>query len=129
VDSLMRLFPDERARVAALFPLRGEHLRLAALPDGSCSFLGIAGCVLRWEVRPYSCRLFPFWVSAGAVTVRAGMGCLAYAEGRTPEGMLPLLVMNHAMARELHGRMRLAWGMSPGGEVSGLMTAEMEDYA
>lgn len=114
LDNLMRLFPRDRAHLDRLFPPHGEHLRLATRPDGSCSFLGSAGCALPREARPYYCRLFPFWVSAGAVTAFEAKGCLAFAEGRTVNGMLSSLSMSRVMVLELHGRMRMAWGMAPG---------------
>lgn len=114
LDNLMRLFPRDRAHLAKLFPLHGEHLRLATRSDGSCAFLGSTGCLLPREARPYYCRLFPFWVSAGAVTAFEAKGCLVFAEGRTVHGMLPTLSMSRAMVLELHGRMRMAWGMAPG---------------
>lgn len=114
LSNMVRLFPRERVRLAALFPPHGEHLRLATLPDGRCAFLGQKGCILPREARPYYCRLFPFWVSAGAVTAFDASGCLACSEGGTAEGMLGLFKMSRSMVRELHGRMRMAWGLAPG---------------
>ena len=131
LDNLMRLFPRDRAHLDRLFPAHGEHLRLATHPDGRCTFLGPAGCVLAREARPYYCRLFPFWVSAGAVTAFEARECLACAEGRTVQVMLPLLVMSSAVILELHGRMRMAWGMAPilGGVEPGLKPAKVENDA
>ena len=114
LDNLMRLFPRDRKHLVAVFPPHGEHLRLATHPDGRCSFLGASGCSLPREARPYYCRLFPFWVSAGAVTAFEAKGCLACSEGRTIQGILPLIEMSRALVLELHGRMRMAWGMAPG---------------
>lgn len=114
LTNIMRLFPRDRAALAAVFPPHGEHLRLATLPSGECAFLGQKGCILPREARPYYCRLFPFWVSAGAVTAFDAKGCLACDEGRAVSGMLPLLGMTRSMVRELHGRMRMAWGLAPG---------------
>ncbi|WP_423747885.1 zinc/iron-chelating domain-containing protein [Fundidesulfovibrio terrae] len=116
LDNLLRLFPRDKAHLATVFPHHGEHLRLATLPDGSCTFLGPTGCVLTREARPYYCRLFPFWVSAGAVAAFDVKTCLACHEGRTVMKMLPLLETTRAVVLELHGRMRMAWGMAPSDE-------------
>lgn len=113
VDNLLRLFPRDRGHMSALFPPHGEHLRLATHPDGRCTFLGSMGCTLSREVRPYYCRLFPFWVSAGAVTAFEAKDCLAFQEGRFVSGMLPLFALKRSAVRELHGRMRMAWGLPP----------------
>jgi Fe-S-cluster containining protein len=131
LDNLMRLFPNDRAHLVRLFPGHGEHLRLATHPDGRCTFLGPAGCALAREIRPYYCRLFPFWVSAGAVTAFEPRQCLASAEGRTAGKMLALLAMNRSLVLELHGRMRMAWGMAPGriGEEPGRTPAKVENNA
>jgi len=110
---MMRLFPRDRAHVASAFPAHGRHLRLATRADGACSFLGAEGCILPREVRPYYCRLFPFWVSAGAVAAFDASGCLACTRSRGVRELLGQLGMSHAMVLDLHGRMRLAWGMSP----------------
>jgi hypothetical protein len=110
---MSRLFPKDRAMLGKAFPQGGGHLRLATSKDGRCTFLSQTGCVLPWEARPYYCRLFPLWVSASAVTAFVAKGCLAGAEGRTVAGMLGLLGMDPAQVRELHGRMRLAWGFIP----------------
>jgi len=114
LDSMIRLFPGSRTLVTGRFPPRGEHLRLATHPDGRCSFLGPRGCILPREARPYYCRLFPFWVTAGAVTAFDARGCLARDTGKSVAGMLSLFGLTRAMVRQLHGRMLLAWGLAPG---------------
>lgn len=128
LDNLLRLFPADRAALAGRFPPHGDHLRLATLADGACVFLGQEGCLLPREARPYYCRLFPFWISAGAVTAFVAKGCLACSEGRTVADMLELLEMNPGKVRELHGRMRLAWGLVPGGP-QGPFVAKVENDA
>ena len=114
LDNLLRLFPRDRTHIISLFPSHGEHLRMATKSGGRCAFLGASGCALPREARPYYCRLFPFWVSAGAVTAFEAKECLGFVEGRTVQGMLHLLGMSRALVLELHGRMRMAWGMIPG---------------
>ncbi len=111
---MARLFPADRKLLPGIFPPHGQHLRLATRPDGACTFLGASGCALPREARPYYCRLFPFWVSAGAVTAFDAPGCLVRNQGRTVRDMLPLLGMTRGMVLKLHGCMRLAWGLIPG---------------
>lgn len=111
--NLYHLFPRERQRLAALFPETGRHLRLAVTPAGRCVFLRASGCCLPRQVRPYYCRLFPFWVSGGRLTAFAAAGCLVHSQGRNMAAMLALVGTSEARARELHGRLRLAWGLPP----------------
>ncbi len=113
LDNLVRLFPKEREAVCALFPSHGFHLRLSTNPDGECLFLTSAGCALPNEVRPYYCRLFPFWTVGGRLTAFASNGCLAHREGRAVPGMLDLLETTSKKMRDLHCRLRMAWGLPP----------------
>ena len=111
--NLRRLFPRERKAVEAFFPEGGRHLRLSVDGSGRCVFLRSDGCCLPRPVRPYYCRLFPFWVAGGRVTAFAAAGCLVHRQGRGVAGMLVLLDSTEAQACELHGRLRLAWGFPP----------------
>lgn len=113
VANLARLFPRERAILARLFPREGQHLRLSVDTAGNCVFLRADGCCLPRAVRPYYCRLFPFWLSGGAVSAFAAPGCLVHRQGRTVPRMLALLDSTEADVRDLHGRLRLAWGLPP----------------
>ena len=111
--NLRHLFPREAKVLEALFPASGRHLRLAVDGVGRCVFLRAAGCCLPRQVRPYYCRLFPFWVSGGRLTAFAAAGCLVHSRGRSVAAMLALVGTSEARARELHGRLRLAWGFPP----------------
>lgn len=113
VASMRRLFPREGRRVEALFPETGRHLRLSVTPEGRCVFLRADGCRLPRAARPYYCRLFPFWMTDGRVTAFAAAGCLVHRQGRTVAGMLRLLEATEGQVRDLHGRLRLAWGLPP----------------
>ena len=108
-----RLFPRDRKILSTIFPPGGDHLRLAVDPKGNCVFLRADGCRLPRDARPYYCRLFPFWLSGGTVTAFAATGCLVHREGRAVSRMLALLAYGEAGVRELHGRLRLAWGLPP----------------
>lgn len=113
VTNLHRLFPRERRVVDALFPAAGTHLRLSTDVRGRCRFLTGTGCALPNEVRPYYCRLFPFWVVSGKLAVFAPGGCLACREGRSVAGMLESLHVRAEFLLDLHCRLRLAWGFPP----------------
>lgn len=113
VDGLIRLFPEERREVRALFPAGREHLRLAVDGSGACRFLGPQGCLVPREARPYYCRLFPFWMNAGALTVFEAPQCLAQKEHPRPGELLRVLGVSTATVRTLYGNLRLAWGLPP----------------
>ena len=113
VDNIKRLFPGERDLVEQLFPWHKHHLRLATDPEGGCVFLGLGGCVLPREARPYYCRVFPFWIYGDRLTFFTPAKCLAVKEGRSPAGIRKILGTSEAEVRDLHGRLRLAWGLPP----------------
>ena len=69
LDNIIRLFPTEKELVQEIFPERKEHFRLATDREGRCKLLGPEGCLLPVESRPYYCRIFPFWVHGGRLTV------------------------------------------------------------
>jgi Fe-S-cluster containining protein len=113
VDGMKRLFPGESAAVEALFPLHGEHLRLAVDRRGDCAFLGAEGCRLPREVRPWYCRLFPLWMRGERITLFTPDHCVAVREGRTLANVLAAVHLTEKDVRLLFGRMRLAWGLPP----------------
>ena len=110
---LYGLFPRERRHVDVLFPDGQAHARLSCDPLGRCVFLRNSGCLLPRQVRPYYCRLFPFWVVETRVTAPAFAGCLAQREGEDLADLLTLLDCTATTALDLHGRLRLAWGFPP----------------
>lgn len=113
VANLVRLFPRDRDSLVRLFPEGGRHLRLSVDRSGNCVFLRADGCCLPRPVRPYYCRLFPFWLAGTRVTAFAAPGCQVHRQGRTVARMLALLDFSEAEVRDLHGRLRLAWGLPP----------------
>lgn len=112
VHHLDRLFPGEEELVRALFPPRRHHFRLATSPGGRCALLGEKGCVLPVEARPYYCRLFPVWLSGDKLFVLAGQ-CLAVKEATGTARLLESVNLSRPAARDLHARLRLAWGLPP----------------
>ncbi|WP_035251753.1 YkgJ family cysteine cluster protein [Desulfocurvus vexinensis] len=113
VANMKALFPGEEELVARLFPERGFHMRLAVDGRGRCRLLGPRGCVLPREARPHYCRLFPLWPVGRSIQVFAAERCLAWREGRGMRRLLVLLDTTEKSVRELHGRLRLAWGLPP----------------
>jgi len=111
--NMRKLFPRERDILEALFPDTGRHLRLSCDAAGNCVFLRPDGCCLPRSARPYYCRLFPLWISGGRVTGFAIPGCRISRQGRSVPGMMELLDCSEAFVRDLHGRLRLAWGLPP----------------
>ncbi|WP_243546912.1 YkgJ family cysteine cluster protein [Pseudodesulfovibrio tunisiensis] len=112
-NNLCNLFPGEGRVLAELFPDDDEHYRLALDSTGACRFLGPAGCEIPVEVRPYFCRIFPFWVVGDTVTFFDSPFCLARREGRNLGPMLDLFGLTRARVRDLYGRLRLVWGLPP----------------
>jgi Fe-S-cluster containining protein len=113
VDSVARLFPGEEGLVRGIFPQHRQHFRLAVAANGDCRFLGPNGCLLPAEARPYYCRLYPFWITNERITCFDSPRCLARREARGPGEMIALLGTSAAAIRDLHGRLRLAWGFPP----------------
>lgn len=112
VASLLHLFPDARGQVRRLFPQGKEHFRLATAPDGRCLLLGEQGCSLPQEARPYYCRLFPLWLTAGKLGLLEAH-CLVCREQERPQAVLRALGLTAAAVCDLHARLRLAWGLEP----------------
>jgi len=112
-SNLRRLFPGEQQILNALFPETGQHLRLSCDAAGNCVFLRADGCSLPRAARPYYCRLFPFWFFGSRLTAFVAAGCLAHQPRRNLPEILSLFDCTEAQMRELHGRLRLAWGLPP----------------
>lgn len=113
IDYACRLFPGEEDAIRALFPEGKEHFRLAVDTLGACRFLGPEGCEIPQEVRPYYCRLFPFWMVECEVIFFDSPTCLARREEKSLNRMLRSLDMTRAAVTDLYGRLRLVWGLPP----------------
>lgn len=107
------LFPGEETAVRRLFPETKTHLRLATKPDGACVFLGRDGCSLPREVRPWYCRLYPYWVSGERPVLLHAPDCLARREHPSARALMAKQGVTAAMIKTLYGRLRLAWGLNP----------------
>lgn len=114
-DNIKALFPGDEELVERLFPTTEHkvHLRLAITPKGACVFLSPSGCTLPRDTRPYYCRLFPFWVLGEQLVTFEARRCLVSHQARSPREGLRLVGLTEPALRELHGRLRLAWGLPP----------------
>lgn len=112
ISHVARLFPGEEERVGHLFHPRKFHYRLAVDSSGACRLLTDAGCALPREARPYYCRLYPVW-RVGEHFAMLGDACLARREARGTAHLLRSLGQSPAVAKDLHSRLRMAWGLPP----------------
>ncbi|ADK84224.1 hypothetical protein Deba_0854 [Desulfarculus baarsii DSM 2075] len=84
----------------------GRRLRLRLQADGSCYFLGPAGCQLPVAARPIYCRLYPFWFTPGGrLMVLGSRTCLAQQGARRVSEVLARLGQNEADLRRLFRRL------------------------
>lgn len=113
VTNIIKLFPLDAARIRQLFPVGGSHLRLALTPAGDCTFLGPQGCTLPRAARPYYCRVFPFWVMRGRLTLFTPPTCVVWLEARNVAPALELLGENAPDILALFANLRRSWGLSP----------------
>ncbi|MFP4167298.1 MAG: YkgJ family cysteine cluster protein [Desulfonatronovibrionaceae bacterium] len=102
IGSLQRLLPNQREIVGQKFPEQGTHLRLNTDYNGACVFLDPNGCLLPREYRPLYCRLYPFWVYKGKVTLFDNPNCLALQETRSVNGLVKLFNTSTNRILELH---------------------------
>lgn len=105
------LFPDRREILAAVFPLKGTHMRLSLGEKGECLLLREEGCVLPREARPWYCRLFPLWVRNGFFDYFASASCLLAHEARTLGGVFAALGVSREEAAALYRALCRDWGM------------------
>lgn len=113
ITPMLSLFPRHKKAVTSLFPPDGAHYSLRTREDGSCVFLGDAGCRLPREVRPWYCLIFPAWVIEGCLTLFISEYCLIAQEARNPAHGAALLNLPPARIRELHRALMRDWGLEP----------------
>jgi Fe-S-cluster containining protein len=110
ISSMHEMFPGDKKRVNALFPAKGKHFTLRIKKDGSCIFLGAAGCRLPRAARPWYCRLFPAWVVEGSLTLFLLQDCLISQRAKNPDDCLRMMGASPAHIRALHKRLCADWG-------------------
>lgn len=83
----------------------GHRLRLRIEPDGTCCFLGIAGCKLPRRARPLFCRMYPVFVRPqGELALLFNPHCQAQEGAGSPEEVLERLGQTEKSLRNLHSR-------------------------
>ena len=109
IHSLRALFPGEKKRVNALFPVGAAHRTLRIRPDGACVFLGREGCRLPRKIRPWYCLLFPVWVIENSLTLFSSPHCLIAQKAMGPAHGVSLVNERPAHLRALYVSLRLDW--------------------
>lgn len=109
IASMHVLFPRQKKRVAALFPLQGRHYSLRTRADGSCVFLGKNGCRLPRPSRPWYCLLFPAWMIEDSLTLFTSEHCLICQKARSPAHGAALLRQRPSRIREFHHALCRDW--------------------
>ena len=66
---------DDPVWERCVFRLDGTRRVLKREPDGNCTFLGDAGCVLPLETRPLICRIYPYDYTADGLREKLAGGC------------------------------------------------------
>ena len=113
LSAMHNLFPEEKNILNKLFPKGKKHFRLATLNTGFCVFLGKLGCVLPRDVRPWFCKLFPFWVQNGEITAFTASYCLIAKGAISPTGMLNIMGQNPDEVLSIFNKLRHDWGLVP----------------
>ncbi|WP_291321014.1 zinc/iron-chelating domain-containing protein [Desulfonatronospira sp.] len=90
ISTMGRLLPDHYQKTRSIFTPDTCHLRLKTLSDGKCILLQDDGCLLPRHMRPFYCRLFPFWFYRGRLGYMASRECLAQQETREVKNLLKL---------------------------------------
>lgn len=113
LDTMKRLFPHDSTALAREFPAHGTHRTLASRENGVCYFLTEAGCRLPRDVRPWYCRLYPFWIRSGMLTMFTSTDCLVCRESINIPEALAFVDMSQKEVRRIFGQLRIAWGLDP----------------
>ncbi|MBQ4133164.1 MAG: zinc/iron-chelating domain-containing protein [Desulfovibrionaceae bacterium] len=113
VEVMTNLFPGESRTVNKIFPSGKTHLTLGINQDGFCVHLGKQGCTLPREVRPWFCKIFPFWIMEGNLTGFDAPCCLAARQTISIYGVLRKMGQSESRVLEIYNRLRSDWGFVP----------------
>ena len=95
---------DDPLWLRAAFQPDGTRRVLKKQPNGDCTFLGNAGCVLPLEIRPLVCRIYPFDYTERGLRDELATGCPTHL---LPEGvgLVEALDMQRADGERWHGQL------------------------
>lgn len=110
IDQIGQLFPDRSDSVTETFPKTTNHYELKTVND-SCIFLNDSGCSLPTEVRPLSCRIYPFWFLNGEPMIFQDSHCLALRLYKNIPEVLLSLGTSPGELIDLYNQMCHAWGL------------------
>lgn len=111
ITSMRALFPQEKDRIEQLFPPGKRHLSLRLRADGTCVFLGGAGCRLPRFARPWYCLLFPAWMTSLGPSLFTAKGCLIAGRARNPAHGIKLMGVDPDEPRAIFAQLRRDWGL------------------
>jgi hypothetical protein len=109
--AMLKLFPGEGGTLQKLYPAKEKHLQMNLHKDGSCICLSTSGCILPTHVRPWYCRLFPFWVIKKRLLLFTPGSCLAVTEYKNMTGMMQTFATDQNSVFELYAGLRREWGL------------------
>jgi len=109
IAQIKELFPDRSDSVKENFTKKTHHYELKTV-NNSCIFLNDSGCRLPTEVRPFFCRIYPFWFLNGEPMIFQDSQCLALISHRNIPEVLLCLGTNPDELVDLHQQMCHAWG-------------------
>lgn len=96
-DKVKPKFLKKIAKSHSIFQLimpNGFRYRLK-LKNRQCHFLGEQGCTLPTNIRPYYCRLYPFWVDEkGELAIMKSKTCLAQQDVKSYDEVFKRLGMD-----------------------------------
>lgn len=103
--------PDDPDWRRATVAPDGSRAMLKKQPNGDCTFLGEAGCVLPEETRPLVCRLYPFEYTHQGVLGEDSEYCPTGLVDPGRIGMVRVLGMRREDAERWHGQLYAELGI------------------
>lgn len=109
ISLLQSLFLNDSERIYTLFPENRHYEHLLTNKKGYCVFLEQSGCILPRKIRPFYCRIFPFWISGNRVTFFHFDFCQAQKGVRSVRKLMLNLDTNYSRIMLLYVSLRKTW--------------------
>ena len=113
IEKLKQLFPLNLDQLDRLYPPDGWHYRLAIDEQGRCNFLALKGCRLPVDIRPYFCRIYPFWFNGPKLQLFTNGNCEALRTGGNVLKIISSMGTSPMKLRRLYIELSQAWGFYP----------------